>query len=194
MLAIAATLPAANISFGTDPTSISASGAFETDADVQLFALSLTSSATVSLSTTSWISGFAPNLTLFYGDGTSSGVSDGGNYNASLTPHLTAGDWLIALTQYPNVSLGDLSDGFQFSSANFTSEILAYGDSGPFWDSSNVQHSGTWSLSGTLTYDAQASEAPEPATFVLLFSALAGVFALRYRANSNSSSASVSRK
>jgi hypothetical protein len=179
----AGTLCGTSIDFGTDPVTFSASGSFVHDNDEQDFTFALSQESSVDIDTTSWggpDNGFAPYLTLFYGDGTATGVSDGGNYNPSLDVDLQPGSYLVVLTEYSNIPLGNLSDGFAFdptnspcSIANFTgADCLGYGtDDSAFWDSGNIQHTGLWDISGTDT----PVVAPEPSMALPLCLALAAL-------------------
>lgn len=160
------------IDFHTDPGVFSASGTFAVDDAEQGFEFELSAPAVVTIETTSWDIGFAPNLTLFYADGTATGVSDGGNYNPQLDVLLGPGTWLLVLTEYPNISLGNYSDGFEFSPSNtpfpgvdnFTGTPgLGFGpDSNPFYSSDDLEHTGDWTLEGT------TSTVPDPPSVVLI--------------------------
>lgn len=172
---------AATIDFGTDLANSSQAGSFTSDNDVQTFSFALSQASTVSFTTTSWAgaNGFAPNLTLFYGDGSASGVATGNNADVTLTADLFAGSYWLSLTESPNIALDNLSDGFEFDAAgasnpcpnptnNFTgSACLAYGASDTaFWDSANTQHSGNWALTAVAVPD-ETSQVPEPSTILL---------------------------
>lgn len=186
---------AATIDFGTDLVNPAQAGTFTSDNDVQVFSFALSQASTVSFTTTSWAgaNGFAPNLTLFYGDGSTSGVSVGDNADVTLTADLFAGSYWLALNESPNIALGKLSDGFEFDPAgsgnpcptatnNFTgSACLGYGPSDTaFWDSANAQHSGNWALSAVALPD-EPSQVPEPSTILLSAIGISAAAYLRRR-------------
>lgn len=174
------------ILMGRDPGSFSVSGGFAHDDSEADLTFSLSAPGFLAVQTSSWgssLDGFAPELTLYYGDGVWTGVSAGGNSNVQLDVPLGAGDWLLVLTEYPNLPLGNYADGFQFSPSNvsnpcpgidnFTgSACLGYGpDDNAFYDSSNIEHTGNWVLAGEVAVGPE----PSPIAFVL-----SGLVALQF--------------
>src|SRR5690242_10502973 len=114
---------------------ITLQGLFTHDDDVQLFDLTVATAASVDIrsygyaggTTSTGISvprgGFDTILTLFDGSGASLADNDEGSgvaidpltgraFDARITMNVTPGNYFVALTQYDNFSLGNLSDGF----------------------------------------------------------------------------------
>jgi hypothetical protein len=170
-------------------------GTFTYDNEIQWFSFSIASTQQIYLQTISWatMDGFTPILTLFNADGSPTGIGGSGSpgtypygcgnltvvnelcLDAFIQATLDPGNYLLALTQVGNESLGSQSDGFLFDAVNspadgpnYTSSFLGYGAEGPFFASyaGNPQLTGVWALSvGT----------PEPSPAILLFSGLLGL-------------------
>jgi len=167
-------------------------GNFAYDNDIQWFSFSLASSQEIYLQTISWatMDGFTPILTLFNSDGSPTGIggsSSPGTYPSScgnltvvnelcldafIQATLNPGDYLLALTQVGNESLGSQSDGFFFDAvnnpcetANYTGNGCLSNNEGPFWAaySGTPQLTGVWALSVGV---------PEPSPALLIFSGL----------------------
>lgn len=95
----------------------STTGNFTADNDVFLYVLTATSPETLSASTSSYAAGgFDPVLTLFTGSGAPVDNFGSGVGDAMLTDTLDPGTYLLALTEFPNVAIGTLPEGFLFAS------------------------------------------------------------------------------
>lgn len=127
-------------------SNITLQGNFTADDDVQLFSVTLAAPAavdfrsygyaggTTSTGTVVPAGGFDTVLTLFTGSGVFIDDNDDGAgvatdpatglaADARITANLAAGSYTLALTQYDNFSLGDLSDGFvEAGNPNFTAD------------------------------------------------------------------------
>jgi hypothetical protein len=133
--------------------------------------------------------GFDPVLTLFsnatgqvvaFGGGSgmaegSSGVDPmtGLSEDANFTSTLGPGAYTLFLTQFPNVAVGSLSDGFLFAAqSNFTGDIC--GVPGGMFLQSDVspcaQRTGSYSVNVSST-----SPVPEPPTWMLVLPATAAI-------------------
>lgn len=182
------------------------SGTIASDDELNLFTLHLTTLTDVNIQTNSFatsdpgngiLGGFSPALTLFSADGTFLAFNNGGELGAcglratdaasgycldafiSLT--LESGDYLLALSEDPNLALGNYSDGFKFDGqGNFTAAQFGLGDATtPCWLFDNSQRSCNWSVVATVTPASPA--VPEPATIGLAFCGLAGCLAYKRR-------------
>lgn len=150
--------------------------------------------------------GFDPVLTLFSssgdfiaendeGAGALADLTTGQAWDPRLQGNLTAGTYVIALTQYGNFSIGSLSDGFLYSGQpNFTADP-DFSPAGPcpggnFRDTSGTDgrcRNGNWAIEfvnvASVT-QRDVSVVPEPASLALLsFSLLA--FGVRLRQKSS---------
>ena len=179
-LALAVTAQAASISF---------QGVFGADDQVQLFNLTLTSTATVTVMSIAYggginsagtsiaPGGFDTFFTLFAPDGSQIDTNDdggcghvnsgnGGCLDSWLAENLTAGVYTLALTQSGNDPIGSLGDGFsQQGQGNFTCPQ-------GFCDVFGNQQNGSWAVD-ILNVDAAsetgaASTVPEPASYELV--------------------------
>lgn len=170
------------------------SGNFTSDNQVFQTNLTLTAPSALVAYTDSYATGgFVPVLSLF-NQATGGFIAlNGGNASctngrlkdattglcddAYLSVSLSAGNYLIVLTQFYNFPNGNYSDGFsQAGTGNFTA--AACNATGSFWQidvNPCVPRSGSYALTITA-----ASPVPEPATSCLLLGALAGV-AVLYR-------------
>ena len=99
-------------------STVSFNGTFTADNSTLAVAFTSSTLQNVTFSTTSYASGgFIPVLTLFSGagkelDNFGSGISD-----ASLSDTLAAGSYVLYLTEFPNVAINNLSDGFLFANS-----------------------------------------------------------------------------
>lgn len=114
---------------GAHATSITQTGTFSADNQTVSYNFTLASLQSVSIYTTSYngganldgttsaAGGFVPVLSLFTGaGGIVAGDGGSGNNDAYLSELLGPGSYLLVLSEFPNVAVGDLTDGFLFSS------------------------------------------------------------------------------
>ena len=164
---------------------VSFTGVFESDDQVQLINLNLSSTQSVTFETLSYgggtnsagttipAGGFDPRLTWFHADGTEIGRDNGGHClytnsylgacnDAYFNGILSAGSYVLALTEDGNDPNGDLIDGFsEAGNGDFT----ASGACTEFCDSlSGAQLTGNWAVD-ILT--SQESATPKPGTVAL---------------------------
>lgn len=189
---------------------VSFTGTFQQDDNVRLFTFNLASSSTVTLETWSYAGGtdaqgtvipsggFQPYISLFSGSGTFINTSVSGScppQNVDLTTgvcgddllsqSLAAGNYLVALTEYPNLPAGTtLAAGFsETGQGNFTGGFC--GTTGAFFDSTCTKRNGNFELD--LLGVTSAASVPEPANLCLLGLALLSAVALiRHRVSSRS--------
>ncbi len=171
-------------------TSFSFQGSFSTDDQFQLFSFVLATDSTVTFRTYGYgggtdfagtvipPGGFDPELTWYMADGTEVGNNNDGTcsqvatYNKSCLdsfaqPFLTAGTYILALTESGNDPNGDLSAGFaQQGNPNFTA--IPGLCSGPFCDFNGNQDNGHWAVDVlNVTSASGPGSVPEPATILL---------------------------
>lgn len=131
--------------------------------------------------------GFVPVLTLFTGSGdiigssTTGGAVDpvtGLSDDAYLSAVLNPGSYTLTLTEFPNVAIGNLSQGFLFAGMpDLTGSFC--GGGGPFLEADVapcVQRNGDYTLNIT-----SAAPTPEPASWVLLLSGIGILLGFRRR-------------
>lgn len=187
---------------GAQALTVTQAGSFTTDNQVFQYNFTLPSATSISIYTTSYAGGtnldgstsiaggFVPNLTLFAANGTVISA-DGGSatargslrmdfvtklYNdAYIATTLTAGSYILTLTEFPNVAIGNFSDGFLFaSSPNITGETCGV-SGGRFLEVDTapcVQRSGSFAVN---------VNTPEPATLFLVIPALGVAYLWRRR-------------
>lgn len=105
----------------------------------------------------------------------STGICD----DAFLQETLGAGSYTLDLTEFPNVAIGNLSDGFLFASDPTATGDVCGVSGGTFLQSdlaTCVQRTSNYSL--TITSPAAT---PEPSTFLLLLLPTAGLLAYSRR-------------
>lgn len=140
--------------------------------------------------TNSSAGGFVPVVTLFGtsgdvigfggGDGMCSGSSlaDSGTglcEDAYFTGSIGPGSYTLALTEFPNVAVGNLSDGFLFSSDPTATGDLCGVSGGTFLQTDVapcVQRNGNFALN---VVSSAASPVPEPPTWLLVLPATAAI-------------------
>ena len=165
-------------------------GTFTTDNQVAEFNFNVATASTYTLDTTSYSQGgFVPVLSLFQSNGTivaadgGSGMCMGGAMkdsgtkmcdDAYLNLALTSGSYILALTEFPNVAINNLSDGFLFASDPHATGTVCGKSGGTFLQSDVspcVQRDGKYAVSIT-----NASAVPEPATWALMLPAAGVLF------------------
>jgi hypothetical protein len=173
-------------------STISYSGTFSSDDQVQLYSYTLSQVSPVTFETNSYAAGgFVPVLSLFNSAGVEIG-SDGGDATCSagmkadaatmmcddalLTESLAAGSYTLAVSEFFNVPVGpNLSNGFlEQGQGNFTG--ASCGSTGGFYETDIapcVQRTDAFSVNITST--------PEPATFWMGSILVAGYFVSRRR-------------
>ncbi len=194
-------------------TNITLEGNFTADDNVQLFSVSLTAPAavdfrsygyaggTTSTGTVVPRGGFDTILSLFGASGTFINDNDDGagvatdpttglTGDARITTNLTAGNYLLALTQYDNFSIGNLADGFvETGNPNFTANP-SFAPGGPcagnmFRDISGSAgrcRTGNWSVDFVNVANVTpVAPTPEPSALVLAGIGLGLLFAARRR-------------
>ena len=182
-------------------TTFTDTGSFTTDNQVFETTFNVATASTYSLYTTSYgggtnlngtislAGGFVPVLSLFHANGTivaaegASGMCGGSAKvdnatkmcdDASLTLGLTSGSYILALTEFPNVAINNLSDGFLFASDPHATGTACNVSGGTFLQSDVspcVQRDGKYAVNVT-----NASAVPEPATWALMLPAAGVLF------------------
>ena len=182
-------------------TSLTDTGTFTADNQVAEFDFTVTSASTYTLYTTSYggganlngttslAGGFVPVLSLFHANGTivaadgGSGMCNGGALMAAATGMcddaylnlaLTSGKYILALTEFPNVAINNLSDGFLFASDPHATGTACGVSGGTFLESDVapcVQRDGSYAVNVT-----NASAVPEPPTWALMLPAAGILF------------------
>lgn len=187
---------------GAMAASFTATGSLAADNDVYSHTFDVTTSQDFTFYTTSYgggmnadgthtnAGGFVPVLTLFSsttgnvlgfggGDGMCSGssVADAGTglcEDAYFTQMLDPGSYTLDLTEFPNVAIGNLSDGFLAGSdASFTGTNC--GSGGMFLQADVapcVERTSNYAVNIT---SASASPVPEPPTWLLVLPATAAI-------------------
>ena len=182
-------------------TTLTETGTFTADNQVAEFTFNVASASTYSLYTTSYggganlngttsvAGGFVPVLSLFHSDGTivaadgGSGMCNGGAMkdggtgmcdDAYLNLALTSGSYILALSEFPNVAINNLSDGFLFASDAHATGTACGQSGGTFLQADVapcVQRNGNYAVNVT-----NASAVPEPATWALMLPAAGILF------------------
>ena len=182
-------------------TTFNDTGTFTKDNQVAEFNFSVATASTYTLytdsyggganlnGTTSLAGGFVPVLSLFHADGTivaadgGSGMCNGGAKiaaatgicdDAYLNVALTSGSYILALTEFPNVAINNLSDGFLFASDPHATGTACGKNGGTFLETDVapcVQRDGSYSVNVS-----NASAVPEPATWALMLPAAGVLF------------------
>ena len=150
-------------------------GQFQADNSFSELTFTIADNSNFSAATTSYASGgFIPVFTLFNDttgmviDNNGSAVSD-----AMLSDLLSAGTYDLFLTEFPNVAIGDLADGFLYANVpNITGQMT--GGSGMFIDDiTGEQRTNNFAYTASTT-----AVTPEPSSFLLM---LPGAAAVMYR-------------
>ena len=175
-------------------------GAFTADNQVYTYDFTVPAAETFTLYTTSYggganlngttslAGGFVPVLSLFTGAGTivaadgGSGMCSGSAAKDSKTSMcddaylklaLTSGSYILELTEFPNVAINNLSDGFLFASDPHATGDACGKSGGTFLETDVapcVQRNGKYSL------DVSTSAVPEPPTWALMLPAAGALF------------------
>ena len=157
---------AANISF---------TGNFSQDSDVSFFTFSIAAPSTVTLKTLSFSGGtnaagdsiasggFQTAIHLWTAAGIDAGGDAAANGDALYSLALTAGSYIVALTENNNLALGDLPGGAldasqfsQFGNGNFTGPEYNFAP-GSFIDQNGDSRSNAWALDMLSVDSAQAA-------------------------------------
>lgn len=184
-------------------TTFTDTGTFTTDNQVFETNFQVATASTYSLYTTSYggganldgttslAGGFVPVLSLFHADGTIVGAEGASGMcgglaqkdgvtkmcdDASLTLALTSGSYILALTEFPNVAINNLSDGFLFASDPHATGTTCGKSGGTFLETDVapcVQRDGSYAVNVT---NANVSAVPEPATWALMLPAVGVLF------------------
>lgn len=167
-----------------DASSTTYNGTFAADNSVFQLPFTVTGTQTYTFQTNSYASGgFVPVLTLFSPTGTPVGFDGAdGMCNGSETPSsstgicddaflqetLTSGNYTLDLTEFPNVAIGNLSDGFLFASDPTATGDVCGVPGGMFLESdlaTCVQRTDSYSLTVT---SAGVNPVPEPSSMLLM--------------------------
>ena len=153
-------------------STFSTSGVFSADNSTYELTFSVAGATNYSAATTSYATGgFIPVLTLF-NDTTGAPIDDNGSAvsDASLSDLLSAGTYDLFLTEFPNVAVGNLSDGFEFASVpNITGQLE--GGTGMFVDDiTGQQRTANYALTASST-----AVTPEPSSLLLMLPGAAAV-------------------
>ena len=132
--------------------------------------------------------GFVPVLTLFFSNGspiapsTTGGAADpttGLMNDAFITQILAPGTYLLSLSEFPNGATNGANDPFLFAGQGNFTPSLCPGSSGTSFLESDVapcvQRTSAFTLNSNVALATPSSVTPEPASWVLVFSA-AGLF------------------
>jgi hypothetical protein len=167
-------------------STFSTSGVFAADNSTYELTFSETALTNFTVATSSFATGgFLPVLTLFNdtsgavidtdGSGPEAGIRD-----ASLTDILGPGVYDLFLTEFPNVAVGSLADGFLFAGDPTATGDLCGVSGGMFLNTITcTPTSNQYALTTTTT--AAVAATPEPPSALLLLLPLAGVVALNRR-------------
>ena len=165
-------------------------GSFSTDDQVNFYTTTLTSAQTLTVNTTSYATGgFVPVLTLFSAMGApitfsnTGGATDpvtGFMNDAYLSQALTAGTYLLSLSEFPNTATNTATDPFVFAGmGNFTPSLCPTSTGTSFLESDIApcaQRTSSFAFTSNAGFTAvPTSVTPEPATWMLVLPA-AGLF------------------
>lgn len=170
-----------------DASTTTVSGSFTADNSVYSLPFTTTGTQSYTFLTTSYASGgFVPVLTLFSSSGSVIGFDGAdGMCKAGMTPSsstgicddaflketLSAGSYILDLTEFPNVAIGNLSAGFLFASDPTATGDVCGVSGGKFLESdlaTCVQRTSNYSLTVT---NSAVNPVPEPSSLLLLLPA-----------------------
>ena len=141
------------------------SGTFAADNSTFEYNFTDSGAAIFTAATNSYGSGFVPVLTL-YNDSTGLEIDNSGSGlgDASLSDILNPGTYDLFLTEFPNVAVNNLADGFLFSADPSATGDLCGVSGGMFYDvtTCNADPSASYALT------ASTAPTPEPATWLLV--------------------------
>ncbi len=149
------------------------SGTFTADNTVISDPLTLTSAQNYTFTTTSFASGgIVPVLTLFNtvtGNVVDFSGSNTGFSDVALTDTLSAGNYVLDLTEFPNVAIGNLAAGFLFASNPSITGSDCGVPGGMFYnDITCAQTTANYSVTVTNAATNAAAVTPEPSTLLLV--------------------------
>lgn len=195
---IAAFLALSVAATSASAATLSYTGQFTHDNDVQLISFTVNALSTVGLRTFSYAGGvngagqaiarggFDPIIELFNASGQLIGQQDDSVcgkvatdtvtrqcWDVNYAIQLAAGTYTVSLQQYNNYSVSDrLADGFYYQGAQY--QNFRNG----FVDEMDVKRNGSWALDIINASPVIQASVPEPATILLMGSAMAGMSAL----------------
>lgn len=164
------------------PITTTYTGTFAADNSVFSDPFTITTPTSYTFTTTSYASGgIVPVLSLF--NSTTGAIVDASGVNTgfgdvSIMDTLSSGSYVLDLTEFPNVAIGNLADGFLASlypdGATLTGDTCGV-NGGMFYNTVTcTKTTGNYAL--TVTSNAGASTVtPEPATWLLLLAPMGGL-------------------
>ena len=144
-----------------------ASGSFSNDDSFYSYSFTSTSAGIFNFNTTSYAGGgFAPVLTLFNSiTGAEISNAGSGTGDVAISSVLSASSYILYLTEFPNVAVGRLSDGFLFTGSPAITGDLCGMPGSKFLDTSSApcrQRTANYAVNLT------TAPVPEPATWLLV--------------------------
>jgi hypothetical protein len=176
---------------------VSFTGSFAADDQMAIFSFVASSASPLIFTTSNATGGFITSLSLFGPDtmlqastplldqNQNPGAGDAVINTASPPVLITAGDtYWVVLTEFDNSANGaTFGSGFhEAGNGNFTDAVNGCGGNAPFCDPNTFVNdlTGNWALNiNGVASATQLSTVPEPATFLMLGTVLAGVLAAR---------------
>lgn len=148
------------------------SGQFQADDSLSELTFSVNSASNFSAATTSYASGgFVPVFTLF-NDTTGTVIDSNGSAisDATLSDLLSTGTYDLFLSEFPNVAINNLSDGFLYAGVpNITGQLQ--GGTGMFIDDiTGQQRTANYAFTASTT-----AVTPEPSSLLLMLPGAAAV-------------------
>ena len=155
-------------------TPFSTTGNFIADDSVYSYDFTLTGTENITAFTTSYATGgFDPALTLFSdASGNVVAYDDPADSDATLAATLAAGSYVLDLSEFPNVAVGTLSQGFLFAGDPTVTGSNCGVSGGMFLDPITCAQ---LTSNYALTVNA-VSATPEPSTWLLVLPGAVGVY------------------